>query len=106
MYMFTNFLEHLRSYMVVPDASCGECASSILVVLSAQQFCISHSKGDEKIKADSSGRCTVSWNKYEDMGKACLGEIVSSIKIFQNKKYSNTNWNVRYHAKQLIGRFS
>ena len=25
---------------------------------------------------------------------------------FPKQKYSNTNWNVRYHAKQLIGRFS
>ena len=49
--------------MVAPDASCGENASSILVVLSAEQFCIYHSQGDEKVKVDSSGRCTVSWAK-------------------------------------------
>ena len=72
--------------MVAPDASCGENASSILVVLSAEQFCIYHSQGDEKAKVDSSGRCTVSWNKYEDMGKAWLGEIMSSFVSFQNQR--------------------
>ena len=48
----------------------------ILVVLSAEQFCISHATGDDRIRADASGRCTVSWNKYEDMGKAWLGGSV------------------------------
>lgn len=63
----------LRSYMVGPP--CDE-VRPILVILSAEQFCISHSEGDDRIRADASGRCTVSWNKYEDMGKAWLGGSV------------------------------
>lgn len=43
---------------------------AILVVLSAEQFCVYHSQGDSKLRPDASGRCTVSWNKSPDLGKA------------------------------------
>jgi hypothetical protein len=53
-----------------PDGAPGS-AISVLVVLSTEQFCV-RSQGDGKVKPDSSGRCSLSWNKYADMGKACL----------------------------------
>lgn len=59
--------------MLAPGAGCGEDARSILVVLSAEQFCVSKSKGDQKVNPDASGRCTISWNKYPDLADAWLG---------------------------------
>ena len=50
-----------------PDGAPGS-AISVLVVLSTEQFCV-RSQGDGKVKPDSSGRCSLSWNKYADMGK-------------------------------------
>ena len=62
--------------MVHPGAEYGGSAQAILVILSAEQFCVAHCKGDKKLKPDASGRCTISWNKYPDMGKACLGKYM------------------------------
>ena len=62
--------------MVHPGAECGESSQPILVILSAEQFCVAHCKGDKKLKPDASGRCSISWNKYPDMGKAFLGYIL------------------------------
>ena len=55
----------------MPPDGAPDSAFSILVVLSTEQFCL-RSKGDGKVKPDTSGRCSLSWNKYADMGKACL----------------------------------
>ena len=79
-YMFTS--SDLRSYMVPPGPGAPGTATSILVVLSAEQFCIYNSSGDESVKPDASGRCSLTWNKYGDMGKACL-EKISVHLIFQ-----------------------
>lgn len=62
---------NLRSYTVMPPDGAPGSAISVLVVLSTEQFCV-RSQGDGKVKPDSSGRCSLSWNKYADMGKACL----------------------------------
>ena len=63
----------LRSYSVQPSSADHR---SILVVLSAEQFCVSHTEGDSERRPDSSGRCSLSWSKYPDLGKACLGGFV------------------------------
>ena len=55
--------------MVQPS---GADCKSILVVLSAEQFYVYHTEGDSERRPDSSGRCSLSWNKYPDLGKACL----------------------------------
>lgn len=70
--------ENKMSYTILPKDGCPQGASSILVVLSAEQFCI-RSKGDGRIAPDASGRCSISWNKYADLGQS---------------------W---FHAKQLAG---
>ena len=50
----------------------GLPGKNILVVLSAHQFCISGSGGDEWATPDASGRCTLSWHKYTDLGESQL----------------------------------
>ena len=61
--------------MVAPPNGCPSTAVAILVVLSAEQFCVRNAKGDDKQKPDSSGRCSLTWSKYDDLGKSWLGEI-------------------------------
>lgn len=59
--------------MVQPNEGTPGTATQILVVLSAEQFCIANCKGDSTCKPDASGRVTLSWNRYPDLGKSLLG---------------------------------
>ena len=83
--------QHLRSYMVPPCEGCPGVAVAILVVLSAEQFCI-RLKGDGTVKPDSSGRCSISWNKYRDLGKAWLGLINWDWGLFHFSKTKLIYW--------------